>query len=121
MMKGQICLISNKFPVRNVAHYNHWGEQSGTCNIRCNNSSNRFDIIAEPGMSLTNKNSGTAKIVGYTILLDKLKNKKAVIYAELEDKKRLILNSKNPEVIKNMENAEWIGKSITFKNGSLVY
>ena len=75
----------------------------------------------DKALTLSNKNSGTAKIVGYTILLDKLKNKKAVIYAELEDKKRLILNSKNPEVIKNMENAEWIGKSITFKNGSLVY
>ena len=72
-------------------------------------------------LSLSNKNSGTAKIVGYTILLDKHKNKKAVIYAELEDKKRLILNSKNLEVIKNMENSEWIGKSITFKDGSLVY
>ena len=72
-------------------------------------------------LSVSNKNSGTAIIVGYTILLDKNKNKKAVIYAELNDKKRLILNSKNQEAIKSMENIEWIGKKIKFKNGSLVY
>ena len=34
--------------------------------------------------------------------------------------KRLILNSKNPEIIKSMEESEWIGKNITFNNGSLV-
>ena len=72
-------------------------------------------------MTLSNKNSGTAKIVGYTIILDKNKNKKAVIYAELENKKRVILNSKNQELIKSMEKVEWIEKNITFKNGSLVY
>ena len=72
-------------------------------------------------LSLSNKNSGTATIVGYTILLDENKNKKAVIYAELNDKKRLILNSKNLEAIESMENTEWIGKKIEFKNGSLVY
>ena len=72
-------------------------------------------------LSLSNKNSGTATIVGYTILLDKNKNKKAVIYAELNDKKRLILNSKNLEAIESMENMEWIGKEIKFRNGSLVY
>ena len=75
----------------------------------------------DKALTLSNKNSGTAKIVGYTILLDKHKNKKAVIYAELEDKKRLILNSKNLEAIKSMENVEWIGKKIKFRNGSLVY
>ena len=72
-------------------------------------------------LSLSNKKSGTATIVGYTILLDKNKNKKAVIYAELNDKKRLILNSKNLEAINSMENVEWIGKKIKFRNGSLVY
>jgi acetyl-CoA C-acetyltransferase len=72
-------------------------------------------------LSLSNKNSGTATIVGYTILLDENKNKKAVIYAELNDKKRLILNSKNLEAIESMENTEWIGKKIEFRNGSLVY
>ena len=36
---------------------------------------------------LSNKKSGTATIVGYTILLDKKNIKKAVIYAELKDKK----------------------------------
>ena len=75
----------------------------------------------DKALTLSNKNSGTAKIVGYTILLDKHKNKKAVIYAELEDKKRLILNSKNLEAIESMENVEWIGKKIKFRNGSLVY
>lgn len=69
---------------------------------------------------LSNKKSGTATIVGYTILLDKKNSKKAVIYAELKDKKRLILNSRNPKVIESMENSEWIGKNIIFKNGSLV-
>jgi len=69
---------------------------------------------------LSNKKSGTATIVGYTILLDKKNIKKAVIYAELKDKKRLILNSRNPKVIESMEDSEWIGKKIIFKNGSLV-
>ena len=72
-------------------------------------------------LSLSNKKSGTATIVGYTILLDENKNKKAVIYAELNDKKRLILNSKNLEAIESMENTEWVGKKIKFRNGSLVY
>jgi hypothetical protein len=72
-------------------------------------------------LEIFNKNSGTAIIVGYTILLDENKNKKAVIYAELNDKKRLILNSKNLEAIESMENMEWIGKEIKFRNGSLVY
>ena len=47
-------------------------------------------------------------------------NKKAVIYAESHDGKRVILNSRNPVVIKEMENVEWVGKKITFKNGCLV-
>ena len=72
-------------------------------------------------LPLSNKKSGTATIVGYTILLDENKNKKAVIYAELNDKKRLILNSKNLEAIESMENTEWVGKKIKFRNGSLVY
>ena len=72
-------------------------------------------------LEIFNKNSGTAITVGYTILLDENKNKKAVIYAELNDKKRLILNSKNLEAIESMENMEWIGKEIKFRNGSLVY
>ena len=70
---------------------------------------------------LSNKNSGTATIIGYTILLDKDNCKKAVIYAECRDKKRLIFNSKNLEVINSMEISEWIGKKVSFNNGSLVY
>ena len=72
-------------------------------------------------MLLSHKKSGEAKIVSYTILKDK-KNykKKAVIYAETKNKKRLILSSQKKEFIKDMERNEGVGKDINFKNGSLV-
>ena len=69
--------------------------------------------------TLSAESSGTGVIVGYTILVES-NNKKAVIYAESHDGKRVILNSRNPVVIKEMENVEWVGKKITFKNGCLV-
>ena len=71
--------------------------------------------------NLSPKDSGTAKIIGYTILNDKKYNeKKAVIYAEDENKDRLVLHSKNNMIISEMEKNEWVGKKVKFKNKSLL-
>jgi acetyl-CoA C-acetyltransferase len=71
--------------------------------------------------NLSSKDSGTAKIIGYTILNDKKYNeKKAVIYAEDENKDRLVLHSKNNMIISEMEKNEWVGKKVKFKNKSLL-
>jgi len=117
--KNKIGLITGVSGLMTKQSYALWSSEY-IDNFSLADVSDKAKEVDKP-MDLTNDNSGTATIVGYTILLEKDNNKKAVIYAELDNKKRIILNSRNLEVINDMENTEWIGKSITFKDGSLVY
>ena len=116
--KDKIGLITGVSGLMTKQSYALWSDNY-IDNFSMVDVSNQAKKIDKP-IPLSDKDSGTAIIIGYTILLDKDNSKKAVIYAECSDKKRLILNSKNPEIIKSMEDSEWIGKNITFNNGSLV-
>ena len=70
----------------------------------------------ETAKELSNKKDGDGKIIGYTVLNDKNSSKKAVIYTEDISGKRNIIRSYDNEVINRMENNEWVGKNITYKD-----
>mgnify|MGYP003335772909 FL=1 len=116
---NSIGLITGVSGVMTKQSYALWSSEKIT-NFSHKDVTSQVEKLDIP-MLLSHKKSGEAKIVSYTILKDK-KNykKKAVIYAETKNKKRLILSSQKKEFIKDMERNEWIGKDINFKNGSLV-
>ena len=116
---NSIGLITGVSGVMTKQSYALWSSEKIT-NFSHKDVTSQVEKLDIP-MLLSHKKSGEAKIVSYTILKDK-KNykKKAVIYAETKNKKRLILSSQKKEFIKDMERNEWIGKHINFKNGSLV-
>ena len=70
----------------------------------------------ETAKELSNKKDGDGKIIGYTVLNDKNSSKKAVIYIEDISGKRNIIRSYDNEVINRMENNEWVGRNITYKD-----
>ena len=70
----------------------------------------------EIAKELSNKKDGNGKIIGYTVLNDKNSTKKAVIYVEDISGKRNIIRSYDNEVINKMENNEWVGRNITYKD-----
>ena len=70
----------------------------------------------ETAKELSNKKDGNGKIIGYTVLNDKNSSKKAVIYIEDISGKRNIIRSYDNEVINRMENNEWVGRNITYKD-----
>jgi hypothetical protein len=76
-------------------------------------------IKFEKPINLSFKNSGTAKIISYTIIEENIKFKKAIIYGEI-NKERIILSTNNKKIIKDMEINEWIGKEVKFIDRSLV-
>ena len=76
-------------------------------------------IEIEKPINLSNKSSGIAKIISYTIIEEKINCKKAIIYGEI-NKERIILSTNNKKIIKDMEINEWIGKEVKFTDRSLV-
>ena len=76
-------------------------------------------IEIEKPINLSNKSSGIAKIISYTIIEEKINCKKAIIYGEI-NKERIILSTNNKKTIKDMERNEWIGKEVKFTDRSLV-
>jgi len=70
----------------------------------------------EIAKELSNKKDGNGKIIGYTVLNDKNSAKKAVIYIEDISGKRNIIKSYDNEFINKMENNEWVGRNITYKD-----
>ena len=69
-------------------------------------------------VKLSDQKSGSGKIIGYTILLKNNINK-AIIFVDTDDKKRKLITSSNETVINEMQNTEWVGKRINFKEDQL--
>ncbi len=69
-------------------------------------------------VKLSDQKSGSGKIIGYTILM-KNKVNKAIIFVDTDDKKRKLITSSNETIINEMQNTEWIGKRINFKENQL--
>jgi hypothetical protein len=76
--------------------------------------------LIESPIEMSTQNNGEAVILGYTIFKDVDKNMKVVIYGEDSQKNRKVLISKDKEIIKSMEEEEWVGKKITYKGKYLV-
>ena len=69
-------------------------------------------------VKLSDKKNGSGKIIGYTILIKDNTNK-AIIFVDTDDKKRKLITSTNKNIIKEMQNTEWVGKRINFKDDQL--
>ena len=69
-------------------------------------------------VKLSDQKSGSGKIIGYTILVKNNINK-AIIFVDTDDKKRKLITSSNETVINEMQNTEWVGKRINFKEDQL--
>tara|TARA_B100000482_G_C12599995_1_gene294798 strand:- start:301 stop:1749 length:1449 start_codon:yes stop_codon:yes gene_type:complete len=71
-------------------------------------------------IEISNINEGNGKILGYTIINYDSKPK-AVMYINTSDGKRKLITSSDKSIIKLMENKEWVGKKIYFKENQLVF
>ena len=69
-------------------------------------------------VKLSDKKNGSGKIIGYTILIKDNTNK-AIIFVDTDDKKRKLITSTNKNIIKEMQNTEWVGKRINFRDDQL--
>ena len=69
-------------------------------------------------VKLSDKKNGSGKIIGYTILIKDNTNK-AIIFVDTDDKKRKLITSTNKNIINEMQNTEWVGKRINFKDDQL--
>ena len=69
-------------------------------------------------VKLSDQKSGSGKVIGYTILV-KNKVNKAIIFVDTDDKKRKLITSCNETIINEMQNTEWVGKRINFKEDQL--
>ena len=69
-------------------------------------------------VKLSDKKNGSGKIIGYTILIKDNTNK-AIIFVDTDDKKRKLITSTNKNIIKEMQNTEWVGKRINFRDNQL--
>ena len=69
-------------------------------------------------VKLSDKKNGSGKIIGYTILIKDNTNK-AIIFVDTDDKKRKLITSTNKKIIKEMQNTEWVGKRINFRDDQL--
>ena len=70
-------------------------------------------------IEVSNMTEGKGKILGYTIINYDSKPK-AVMYINASDGKRKLITSSDKSIIKLMENKEWVGKKIYFKENQLV-
>ena len=64
--------------------------------------------------------SGDGHVIGYTVLFDQLNAVKAVIYIEDLQGKRKVVTSNEVDILKNMREEEWVGKTIKYKDSVLV-
>ena len=71
-------------------------------------------------IEISNITEGNGKIIGYTIINYDSKPK-AIMYINASDGKRKLITSSDKSIIKLMENKEWIGKKIYFKENQLVF
>ena len=69
-------------------------------------------------VKLSDQKIGSGKIIGYTILVKNNINK-AIIFVDTEDRKRKLITSSNETIINEMQNTEWVGKRINFKEDQL--
>ena len=69
-------------------------------------------------VKLSDQKSGSGKVIGYTILVRNKVNK-AIIFVDTDDKKRKLITSCNETIINEMQNTEWVGKRINFKEDQL--
>ena len=69
-------------------------------------------------VKLSDKKNGSGKIIGYTILIKDNTNK-AIIFVDTDNKKRKLITSTNKKIIKEMQNTEWVGKRINFRDDQL--
>ena len=81
---------------------------------------NEAKTIDKP-IPLSELSEGKGKIIGYTVLPEtKVEDKKAVIYIEDINGDRKVLISYDKNVLINMGENEWVGKSVNFKDNFLV-
>ena len=71
-------------------------------------------------VAISKKSDGIATIVSYTVILKRNNLKQVIIYADDEDKKRIVLTSRNPVLVKKMESDDLIGSDIKFKDNKVI-
>ena len=84
-----------------------------------------MDVTAEAEkleipVPMSNLKKGDARVIGCTVLYEKLNPLKAVFYAEDSQGCRLVLTSNEEDIIKKVEEEECIGLKINFLNKQLV-
>jgi acetyl-CoA C-acetyltransferase len=80
----------------------------------CSNKAKEIELPVK----LSDQKSGSGKVIGYTILVRNKVNK-AIIFVDTDDKKRKLITSCNETIINEMQNTEWVGKRINFKEDQL--
>ena len=69
-------------------------------------------------VKLSDQKNGSGKIIGYTILMKNNINK-AIIFVDTDERKRKLITSSDESIINKMQNTEWVGKRIIFKEDQL--
>ena len=73
----------------------------------------------EKPVAMSQSKDGEARVLGCTALFEKNEGVKAVFYAEDSNQHRKVITSMDKDIIQNIEEEEWVGKTIHFKNDQL--
>jgi hypothetical protein len=68
---------------------------------------------------MSQSKDGDGRVLGCTALFEKNEGVKAVFYAEDTNQHRKVITSMDKDIIQNIEEEEWVGKTIHFKNDQL--
>lgn len=71
-------------------------------------------------VAISKKSYGIATIISYTVILKRNNQKQVIIYADDEDKKRIVLTSCDSVLVKKMESDDLIGSNIKFKDNKVI-
>ena len=73
----------------------------------------------ENPIDMSKNKDGEEMILGCTALFEKNEGVKAVFYAEDSNQRRKVITSMDKDIIQNIGEEEWVGKTIHFKNDQL--
>ena len=74
----------------------------------------------EKPVAMSQSKDGEARVLGCTALFEKNEGVKAVFYAEDSNQHRKVITSMDKDIIQNIGEEEWVGKTIHFKNDQLL-
>ena len=94
-----------------------WGKDP-VMDFRSKDVTNEAAKIEKP-VPISSEKNGEGKVLGCTTLFEKNEGVKAIIYVEDSNRHRKVITSMDKDIIQNIEEEEWVGKTKHFKNDQL--